>query len=115
MPAAAFVTMALDPSVLGNPLLKTQHLVGGASKYEKTSECEITGYHQMRVAHQRYKDEGMKEVVAKANAHGMGTMWYKRVEGVWKFAGIEPGIRWSEFDHNEIFEEGEGKFGEEGG
>ena len=69
----------------------------------------------MRVAHQRYKDAELKEVVKKGHAHGMGTIWYRRVGGVWKWAGIEPGIRWSEFDHEGIFEEGEGKFGEEEG
>jgi scytalone dehydratase len=28
------------------------------------------------------------------------------VEGVWKFAGVEPDIRWSEYDHDKIFEHG---------
>lgn len=112
MPADAFLGMALDPKVLGNPRLKTQHLVG-TSKWIKTSETEITGYHQMRVAHQRYADEKMTEVTAKAHAHGKCTMWYREVDTIWKFAGIEPDIRWSEFDHDNIFEEGEHKFGEE--
>ncbi|KAL9610588.1 MAG: hypothetical protein Q9167_004714 [Letrouitia subvulpina] len=112
MPADDFVGMALDPKVLGNPRLKTQHFAG-ATKWVKTSETEITGYHQMRVAHQKYGDEKMTEVVAKAHAHGKGTMWYRKVDGVWKFAGIEPDIRWSEGDHDKIFHEGEEKFGEQ--
>ena len=105
--------MAFDPKVIGNPRLKTQHLVG-ASKWMKTSEIEITGHLQMRVAHQKYADEKMTEIAAKGHAHSKGTMWYRRVDGVWKFAGIEPGIRWSEYDHDKIFEEGEEKFGAEG-
>ncbi|RYP41570.1 hypothetical protein DL767_000912 [Monosporascus sp. MG133] len=112
MPADAFLGMASDPKVLGNPRLKTQHLVGGASKWDKTSETEITGYHQMRVAHQKYKDSQLTEVDVKGHAHGMATIWYRKEDGVWKFAGIEPGIRWSEYDHDKIFADGEEKFGE---
>jgi scytalone dehydratase len=106
--------MASDPKVLGNPCLRTQHLVGGVSKWVKTSETEITGYHQMRVAHQKYADESLAEVVMKGHAHGKGTMWYRKVEGIWKFAGIEPDIRWGEYDHDKIFHDGQKGFGEKG-
>ena len=112
MPASAFVEMAQDPKVLGNPLLKTQHLIAAASRWHKTSEDEITGYHQMRVTHQEYADKEMTVIKARANAHGKGTMWYRRVDGAWKFAGIEPDIRWTVNDHDEIFEEGRETFGE---
>ncbi|OTA95475.1 hypothetical protein M434DRAFT_393708 [Hypoxylon sp. CO27-5] len=113
MPADAFVEMASDPKVLGNPRLKTQHLVGGVPKWNQTSETEITGYHQMRVAHQRYKDSQLTTVDAKGHGHGKATVWYRKENGLWKFAGIEPDIRWSEYDHDKIFAEGEDKFGEE--
>jgi len=106
MPAQSFVTMASDPHVLGNPLLKTQHLVG-ASKWVKVSDTEITGYHQMRVAHQKYAKEDLKEVAVKGHAHGKSTIWYRKVEGIWKFAGVEPDIRWSEYDHDRIFGQGQ--------
>ena len=109
MPADAFIDMAFDPKFLGNPRLKTQHLVG-ASKWTKTSETEITGYHQMRVAHQKFADEQMTEVTVKGHAHGKATVWYRKVDSVWKFAGIEPDIRWSEYDHDKVFEEGGEKF-----
>jgi len=112
MPADAFVGMASGLKVLGNPRLKTQHLVG-TTKWVKTSQTEITGYHQMRVAHQKYADDELTEVAVKGHAHGKGTIWYRQVNGVWKFAGIEPDIRWSEYDHDKIFEDGEEKFGEE--
>ncbi|KAH8589370.1 putative scytalone dehydratase [Bisporella sp. PMI_857] len=111
MPADAFVSMASDPHVLGNPLLKTQHLIG-STKWIKVSDTEITGLHQMRVAHQRYKDETKKEVAAKAHAHGKGKIWYRKLEGEWKFAGIEPDIRWDEGDHDRIFADGRDEFGE---
>ncbi|KAL9111235.1 MAG: hypothetical protein Q9227_004313 [Pyrenula ochraceoflavens] len=110
MPAEEYVQMASSPGLLGNPRLKTQHFVGGVSKWEKTSETEITGSHQMRVAHQKYKDDAMTEVHLKGHAHGQSTVWYRKVDGVWKFGGIEPGIRWSEYDHDKIFQEAaEGK------
>ncbi|KAB8304577.1 hypothetical protein EYC80_003956 [Monilinia laxa] len=103
MPAEQFIAMASDQKVLGNRRLKTQHLVG-VTKWVQTSENEITGYHQMRVAHQRYKDDELKEVEIKGHAHGKGTVWYRKVDEVWKFAGIEPDIRWGEYDHEKIFE-----------
>jgi scytalone dehydratase len=103
MPAEEFIAMASDEKFLGNPLLKTQHFVG-ATKWEQTCETEITGYHQMRVAHQKYADVETKEVAVKGHAHGKGTMSYRKVDGVWKFAGIQPDIRWSEYDHDKIFE-----------
>ncbi|RAK79031.1 scytalone dehydratase [Aspergillus fijiensis CBS 313.89] len=112
MPAPEFLLMASDHKFLGNPRLKTQHFVGGASKWLQTSEDEITGQHQMRVAHQKYADDALSEVALKGHAHGQATIWYRRVEGQWRFAGIEPGIRWSEYDHDRIFFEGGEKSGE---
>lgn len=75
------------------------------------------GLHQMRVAHQRYAgDDEMAEVVAaRGHAHGRATVWYRRVEGVWKFAGIEVYIRWTEYEHERIFAEGKEKFKGRGG
>ncbi|KAF2017043.1 putative scytalone dehydratase [Aaosphaeria arxii CBS 175.79] len=105
MPASEFIVMASNPHVLGNPRLKTQHFVG-ASKWEKVSDDEVKGYHQMRVAHQKYADDALTEVSVKGHAHGSSTIFYRKVEGVWKFAGVEPNIRWSEYDHDKIFEHG---------
>lgn len=104
MPADELVQMASSPHFLGNQRIKTQHLVGGAAKWTKTSDTEIVGYHQMRVAHQKYEDDELTRVAYKGHAHGMATVWYRKVDGVWKFAGIEPGIRWSEFDYDKIFQ-----------
>ena len=73
MPADTFVDMARDPNFLGNPRVKTQHLVG-VSKWAKTGETEITGSHQMRVAHQKYADDQMTEVATKGHGHGKGTI-----------------------------------------
>ncbi|KAF2238269.1 putative scytalone dehydratase [Viridothelium virens] len=103
MPAERFISMASDRKFLGNPRLKTQHFVG-ATNWVQTGENEITGYHQMRVAHQKYTDDELTEVAIKGHAHGKGTIWYRKLDDVWKFAGIQPDIRWGEYDHDKIFE-----------
>lgn len=105
MPAEEFLKMASDPNVLGDPLLMTQHFIGG-TKWEKVSDDEIIGYHQLRVPHQRYKDSSRKEIVVKGHAHSFNQHWYKKVNGVWKFAGLNPDIRWGEFDFDKVFEAG---------
>lgn len=112
MPASEFIAMASDPKFLGNPLLKTQHFIGGSS-WEKLSDDEIVGSHQMRVAHQKYTDESRKTVKVKGHAHGVGTMRYQKVSGVWKFAGLCPDTRWYEYDYDKVFLEGRDHFGED--
>ncbi|KAL4968759.1 uncharacterized protein BDV14DRAFT_187543 [Aspergillus stella-maris] len=102
MPAAEFIAMASSPHFLGNPYLKTQHLVG-RTKWEKIDDDLILGHHQMRVAHQKHADAEMKEVIAKGHSHGSATMTYRKVDGVWKFAGIEPEVRWTEFGGENLF------------
>ena len=111
MPAAEYVAMASDPHVLGNPLLKTQHFIG-SSKWEYVSETEAIGWHQLRVPHQRYTDDSRKEVAIKGHAHGSNQHWYKKIDGVWKFAGLAPIIRWGEFDFEGVFASGRETFGE---
>lgn len=112
MPAAEYVAMASDPHVLGDPLLKTQHFIG-SSKWEYVSETEAVGWHQLRVPHQRYTDESRKEVAVKGHAHGSNQHWYKKIDGVWKFAGLAPIIRWGEFDFESVFVSGREAFGEQ--
>ena len=102
MPSADFLAMASSPKFVGNPLLKTQHLVG-LSTWAKVSEVEVVGTHQLRVAHQKYTEESLSAVAIKGHAHGTATVWYRRVEGVWKFAGLKPNLRWSEYDYDKIF------------
>lgn len=111
MPLDDFVTMASSPQFLGNPLLKTQHFVG-LSLWDKASESEIVGTHQLRVPHQKYTDSSMRDVAVKGHAHGIATIWYRRVEGDWKFAGVKPEIRWSEFNYEDVFKEGRDHFGD---
>jgi scytalone dehydratase len=103
MPAQEFLGMAFNERFLGNLRLKTQQFVG-ATKWVQHGEDGITGYHQMRVAHQKYADNDLKEVAVKGHAHGKATIWYRKVDGDWRFAGIQPDIRWSKYDHDKIWE-----------
>lgn len=102
---------ASDPKVIGNPLLRTQHFIGG-TKWEKVSDDEIIGYHQLRVPHQVYKDLSLTEVVVTGHAHSFNTHWYKKVNGVWKFAGLCPDIRWTEGEFDKVFAAGRAELGE---
>jgi scytalone dehydratase len=112
MPAEEFIAMISDKSVLGNPLLRTQHFIGGASKWEKVSDTEIIGYHQLRVPHQVYTDASLEKVEVKGHAHSHNTHYYRKVNGVWKFAGLNPDIRWFEYDFDKVFAGGRDSFGE---
>ena len=100
--------MASDPHVLGDPLLKTQHFVG-ASKWEKVSDTEVIGWHQLRVPHQKYTDETKTQVAVKGHAHSTNQHWYKKVDGKWKFAGLAVDIRWGEYDFDKVFASGREK------
>lgn len=112
MPADEFLAMISDTSVLGNPLLRTQHFVG-ASRWEKVSDTEVIGHHQLRVPHQVYTDATLAQVRIKGHAHSYNKHWYRKVDGVWKFAGLAPDIRWGEYEFDKIFEGGRENFGEE--
>jgi scytalone dehydratase len=111
MPAEEYLAMASNPEVLGDPLLMTQHFIGG-SRWEKVSEDEVIGYHQLRVPHQRWTDATRTAVAIKGHAHSANTHWYKKINGVWKFAGLNPEIRWGEYDFDQVFAGGRGKYEE---
>ncbi|KAI1384748.1 Scytalone dehydratase [Hypoxylon trugodes] len=110
MPADEYITMISSPTVLGDPLLRTQHFVG-ATKWQKVSDTEVKATHQLRVPHQRYTDATLQKVAMKGHAHGSNTHWYRKVDGVWKFAGLAPEIRWSEYDFDKVFAGGREEFG----
>jgi len=112
MPADDFIKMISDPAVLGNPCLMTQHFIGG-TRWEKVDDTTVIGYHQLRVPHQRYSDETRKTVVVKGHAHSHNTHWYKKIDGEWKFAGLDPNIRWFEYDFEKVFADGRESFGTE--
>ena len=111
MPASEFIAMISSRSVLGDPLLRTQHFIGG-TRWERVSDTEVIGHHQLRVPHQKYRDETLSEVLVKGHAHSYNKHWYRKIGGVWKFAGLAPDIRWSEYNFDQVFEGGREDFGE---
>lgn len=102
MPAAEFVSMMSSPKFLGDPLVRTQHLMG-ASKYERVSENEIIGHHQIRAAHQRYTGPDRLTVENRGHGHSFIMHWYRKVDGVWKLAGLCPRVYWNEHNFEKIF------------
>ena len=102
MPAKEFLGMMSAPQFLGDPLIRTQHMMG-ASKYERLSETEVVGHHQIRAAHQRYTGPDKLKVENKGHGHSHIDHWYRRVDGTWKLAGLCPKVYWNEFDFEKIF------------
>ena len=102
MPSNEFVAMVSNPGFVGDPLVDTQHFIGG-SKFEKNSDTTATGYHQLRAAHQRYTAADKKEVEAKGHGHALIQHYYKKIDGEWKLAGLKPTVRWNEYDFGKIF------------
>ncbi|MCJ1341144.1 centractin- actin- protein of the dynactin complex [Bachmanniomyces sp. S44760] len=97
-----FVGMISDPGFLGDPLVKTQHLLG-ATEWEKVSDTEVIGHHQLRAAHLRYTDSSMQRIDRRGHSHATNIHYYKKVDGDWKFAGLRPTVRWNEYDFEKIF------------
>ena len=77
--------------------MKTQHFLGG-SKWECLDDGSVSVDNQIRVAHQRYTDEAMTEMVNKGHAHGRTKHWYKKINGSWKLEGVAPALYWTEYD-----------------
>ena len=111
LPAEEFIAMISDPKVLGNPLLKTQHLVG-VTRWERVSDTKVIGYHQMRVAHQKYASALLHEVVIKGHTHSSNKHLYQKADGVWKLAGLKSDIRWAEYNFDKVFAEGREDYGD---
>lgn len=102
MPAEEFVEMMSSPKFLGDPLVHTQHLMG-AAKYEKLSETEVIGHHQIRAAHQRYTSKHQIIVEERGHGHSYVKHWYKKIDGCWRLAGVCPRVYWNEHNFDKIF------------
>ncbi|KAJ5647057.1 Scytalone dehydratase [Penicillium lividum] len=98
-----FVAKMSDPKLLGDPALRTQHLIG-ATWWERISETEVIGHHQIRAAHLRYKDSSLTEEVKRGHSHATNKISYRKIDGTWKFAGLAPSLIFNEFDFNSIFQ-----------
>lgn len=95
--------MVTDDDFLGDPCVNTQHLLG-MSRWERISDTQVIGYHQLRAAHQVYTDASKKEVKLKGHSHATNEHYYTKIDGVWKFAGLKPTVRWNERDGPNDFE-----------
>ncbi|KAM4065016.1 scytalone dehydratase [Hirsutella rhossiliensis] len=102
MSADDFMAMVADDGFLGDPCVKTQHLLG-ATRWERVSETQVIGHHQLRAAHQVYTDASLKTVKLKGHSHATNKHFYTKVDGVWKFAGLAPLVRWNEHDFEKVF------------
>lgn len=102
MPAEAYIRMVSDGGFLGDPLVKTQHLLG-ATWWERLSDTEVVGHHQLRAAHNRFTDTTFQRVDRRGHGHATNEHFYRKVDGVWKFAGLRPKVRWNEYDFERIF------------
>lgn len=102
MSAEDFVNMISDDGFLGDPCVKTQHLLG-ATEWERVSDTEVIGHHQLRAAHNRFTGPDMQRVDRRGHGHATNEHFYKKVDGVWKFAGLRPTVRWNEYDFEKIF------------
>ena len=102
MSAADFMAMVTDEDFLGDACVKTQHLLGMTS-WERISDTEVIGHHQLRAAHQVYTDASLKEVKLKGHSHATNEHYYRKVDGVWKFAGLKPTVRWNEHNFEKVF------------
>ncbi|KAL4892274.1 conidial pigment biosynthesis scytalone dehydratase Arp1 [Aspergillus ambiguus] len=102
LPAKDYVAMVASDDFLGDPTIKTQHLIG-ATWWEKVSQTEVIGHHQLRAAHQVYTDSNLEIVKLKGHSHATNEHYYQKVNGVWKFAGLKPTVQWNEGRFDEVF------------
>jgi scytalone dehydratase len=102
MSSSDFLKMVTDDDFLGDPCVKTQHLLG-ATRWERVSDTQVIGHHQLRAAHQVYTAPDLKTVKLKGHSHATNEHYYTKVDGVWKFAGLKPTVRWNEHDFEKVF------------
>ncbi|KAJ5247837.1 hypothetical protein N7468_002820 [Penicillium chermesinum] len=102
MPADKYMALVTHPGFLGDPTVKTQHLLG-ETWWEKISDTEVIGHHQLRAAHQVYTDADLKEVKLRGHGHATNEHYYRKVDGVWKFAGLKPDVRFNELRFEDVF------------
>ncbi|KAH7336418.1 putative scytalone dehydratase [Rhexocercosporidium sp. MPI-PUGE-AT-0058] len=103
MHAAEFLAMIKNDDFLGDPCIKTQHLLG-AHYWERVSDTRVIGHHQIRAAHQVYTGPDLQEVKLRGHSHATNTHYYTKVDGEWKFAGLKPTVRWNEHEFEKVFQ-----------
>lgn len=118
MSASAFVEMVSSSGFLGDQLIRTQHFIG-ASKWRKVNDNLIMGHHQIRSTHHRFAEpivndnaEGVDAPI-KAKSHVMAMITYVRIDGMWKWSGIETDIRWHDGRFVDVFRDFKSSIGRE--
>ena len=81
MLADDFIAMVSNDDFLGDPCVKTQHLIG-ATRWERVSEFEVVGRHQLRAANQVYKEPDLKTVTLQGHSHAINEHYYTKVNGI---------------------------------
>lgn len=73
-----FAAIIAGRKVIGDPRVKTQHLLGGGS-WNSPGDGTAQVWWQLRVAHQRCEAEDMAVVINKGHGHGANQHTYKRL------------------------------------
>lgn len=87
--------MISSEKVLGNKLVKSQHLLGEV-KYRRPDPTWIEATYQIRAAHERLAQTGKIHVAGRSHSHGIIHHYYTQVEGKWKFGGLRVSKGWYE-------------------
>lgn len=89
--------MAILEKMIGDRRLKTQHFLG-VSTWTHLGEGSVEVVHQVRAAHQRYKDETLTEVANKGHGHGFVYKRFRKHADGWKIESVRPELDWAEYD-----------------
>lgn len=96
MPRDDFVNAMRQYGFVGDQLVRTHHHIG-ASKWHKVSDDYVIGHHQLRASHQRFAAADLQVVQNQGSGHSVMQIFYRRLQGEWKIAGMKPTVRWHEY------------------
>ena len=68
--------------------------------------------HRSRFPIQRHSRPFPHRASSGASTANFSCKRYKKIDGVWKFAGLCPDIRWTEGEFDKVFESGREELGE---
>ena len=69
------------------------------------SDTEVIGHYQLRAAHNHFTDLMLQRVDRRGHGHATKEHFYRKVDGLWKFAGFRPKVRWNEYDFERVLRE----------
>ncbi|KAH8898530.1 NTF2-like protein [Thozetella sp. PMI_491] len=86
VPKSTYVAEWSSQKLLGDERVKTQHLLG-AVEFELCGRDLAIGTWQIQATHRRFLADGQ---VAVWIANGYVKHFFDRIDGVWKFGGLQP-------------------------